>query len=849
MTLASDLRPARCDVPRDRPVARPFPAAGNLRPGLILLAWSVMCAACVLGGEREIASLSLDPQNESSLTLFGPDAQIQLQLTARYADGNDLADATRAARFAVAPEGIVRIDPSGLMIPLGDGSATVTAHLDGKSTTVSVKVRDFNQPRPIHFQNQVIPIFTKLGCNGGGCHGKASGQNGFKLSLLGFYPEDDYEFLVKESRGRRLFPAAPEQSLLLLKAIGDVPHGGGKRTEKGSYEYRVLLSWIAQGMPRGAASDPIVQRIECLPADRVMRPRADQQLRVIATYSDGRREDVTRMSLFEPNDLEMAGVAESGLVSTHDLSGEVAVMARYQGQVATFRATIPLGVETKSLPPVRNLIDEAVFGKLTLLGIPPSPICDDATFLRRVSLDITGSLPSADQVQTFLADNSPDKRDRLIDELLESPQYAHCFANKWNMVLRNKRRQESDRDGTFEFYQWIWDSLYDNKPYDQFVREILTAAGDPRLNPPVTWYREVASIESQVEDTAQLFLGLRIQCARCHHHPYERWSQDDYYGLAAFFSRVGRKDAGAETPQNTRDRRIFHNEGIAQVQNPRSGVNVRPAGLGSPPETIPAERDPRVALAAWMGAPENPFFARSLVNRYWKHFFNRGIVEPEDDMRETNPPVNPELLNGLARHFVESGYDLKGLVRLICRSSTYQLSSSPNEYNEKDKQNFSRYYPKRLTAESLYDAFHQVTGTTQEYAGLPPGTLALELPDASSAPYFLKVFGQPQGDTACECERSQAANLAQSLHLLNSTEVQTKISSASGRAHLLAGQSTRPHEDRIRELYRWVYAREPDNQELQAALEHIAAHSQDVNVAYEDLLWTLINTKEFLFNH
>jgi len=580
-----------------------------------------------------------------------------------------------------------------------------------------------------------------------------------------------------------------------------------------------------------------------------MTQKGEQQVSVLATYSDGTVEDVTRMALFEPNDTELAETTATGLVKTLELSGEVAVMARYQGQVSTFRATIPLGAEVASTPPVRNFIDEAVFAKLKLLGIPPSPPADDATFLRRVYVDITGTLPTEEKVREFLADQNPQKRDRLIDELIDSPEYADYFTNKWNSVLRNKKRQNEDTDATYQFHQWIWDSLYSNKPYDQFVGEVITASGDPEFNPPVTWYREVAASTDQVEDVCQLFLGVRIQCARCHHHPFEKWSQDDYYGMAAFFSRVGKKEQGAEVLRNSRDRRVFHNEGAATAQNPRSGANLKPTGLGSAAYDIAPERDPRFYLAKWMAEPENPFFAKALVNRYWKHFFSRGIVEPEDDMRETNPPSNPELLNGLSYHFIQSGFDLKQLVRTICQSSTYQLSALPNDYNLKDKQNFSRYYPKRLTAESLYDAFHQVTNTTQGYWGMPAGAKASQLPDVSVGPYFLKVFGQPQADTACECERSQEANLAQSLHLLNSSEVQTKISSGSGRAHLLASQTDRPHEEKIQELYRWVYARDAEPDEIQIALAHIQKHQDNPKLAYEDILWALINTKEFLFNH
>jgi hypothetical protein len=571
---------------------------------------------------------------------------------------------------------------------------------------------------------------------------------------------------------------------------------------------------------------------------------SDQQISTVAIYSDGSTEDVTQMALYEPNDTEMAEVATGGLVKTLDLSGEVAIMARYQGQVSVFRATVPLGAELGTLPAEKNFIDTAVFNKLKLLGIPPSALSDDATFIRRVSIDITGQLPSEQEVRDFVANTASNKRDALVDRLVDSPAYADLFANKWNMVLRNKRKQPTDTRGTYEFYNWIRDSLYENRPYDQLVREVLTASGDVTTNPTVTWFREVAAVNEQVEDTAQLFLGLRIQCARCHHHPFEKWSQDDYYGFSAFFSRVGKKNGA-----NPREQRIFHNEGLASATNPRSNKALKPTGLGAPASEIAADRDPRHYLVDWMASKDNKFFAYSLVNRYWKHFFDRGIVEPEDDMRETNPPSNPELIKALANNFIESGFDLKQLVRTICKSTTYQLSSLPNDYNLKDKQNFSRYYPRRLKAEVLYDGLHQVTATTQAYSGLPEGTTAMQLPDPTVGPYFLKVFGQPQADTACECERSQEANLAQSLHLLNSSEVQGKISSASGRSAILANDKDRTDEQKIEELYRWVYSRNPDAEEMQIAIGHLKKHEANKKVAWEDILWALINTKEFLFNH
>lgn len=813
-------------------------------------ALKLFAAALLVGSSAsaEIVKLELSPVGEGEvIAIRSRDARQQLIATAVHTDGSQ-TDVTRDVTWTISDPNVLAIDSTGMAIPTADGDITVTATLADKSVAAKFAVTGFAHPLPINFRNQIVPIFTKLGCNGGGCHGKSGGQNGFKLSLLGFVPEDDFEFLRKESRGRRIFPAVPGESLLIKKAIGRSPHGGGKRMDQGSYEYNLMVQWIEQGMPYGADTDPYVVGIKCIPETRIMQRKSQQQISVIATYSDGTSEDVTRMALFEPNEPEMAESSAKGLVTTLDLSGEVAIMARYQGQVATFRATVPLGADTSKMPEPANLVDAAVFGKLKQLGIPASDVCDDATFLRRVSLDISGTLPNEEEVRLFLADPSADKRDRLIDRLLDSTAYADHFANKWNFVLRNKKEGGDDTPGTMLFHQWLWNRIYDNTPYDQLVREIVTASGDPQMNPAVVWYRDVDSTEEQVEDTAQLFLGLRIQCARCHHHPFEKWSQDDYYGMAAFYNRVGKK-AIPNVAGTMRDKRVFHNEGVATASNPRTGKALKPTGLGTPAYEIAADSDPRIKLADWMSDPKNPFFAKSLVNRYWKHFFSRGIVEPEDDMRETNPPANPELLNALSQHFIQSGFDMKELIRTICRSKTYQLSALPNEHNASDKQNFSRYYPRRLSAEVLYDAFHVVTDTSENFGGMPAGTKAMQLADSSSATYFLQVFGQPKGDTACECERSMDANLAQSLHLLNGREIQDKIARDGARTARLAADMAKTDDERVKELYRWVFSREPNAEELEVAIAYIKKHSDNVRRGYEDVVWALINTKEFQFNH
>ncbi|HVA48065.1 MAG TPA: DUF1549 and DUF1553 domain-containing protein [Pirellulales bacterium] len=713
----------------------------------------------------------------------------------------------------------------------------------------------------VSFVNEIVPVLTKAGCNAGVCHAKAgNGQNGFQLSLLGFEPLEDYEQLVKKARGRRLSFASPDHSLILLKASAQVPHGGGRRLGPSSEGYALLRTWIAQGAPLGSDAEPRLESFEVRPARGSITRGGQQQLKALAHYSDGSVRDVTGLALYESNNTAMAEVADRGLVRIHDISGNVAVMVRYQGRVAVYSASVPLGAPVENLPPAKNFVDEHVFANLKQVGIPPSPVCDDATFLRRVSLDIAGRLPTEDEATALLTSSEADKRDKAIDLLLAGPDYADYFANKWTALLKNRRDVESDKPANFAFHAWVRDSLLANKPYDQFVRELLAATGSVSGNPPVAWYGRVTEPKQQVEDVAQLFLGVRVQCAQCHHHPFERWSQDDYYSLTAFFTRIGRKPENSSGAARG-EVMIFHKRGMAVATNVKTGASLKPAALGDAMPPIAADEDPRLRLADWMGSKNNPFFAKALVNRYWKHFFGRGLIEPEDDIRDTNPPTNPALLAALEQQFVASGFDLKELVRVITRSQAYQLSETPNEYNITDTQNYSRYYPRRLPAEVLLDAIDRLACTQTDFANLPPGTRAVALPDNSynrSTP-FLKVFGRPEGESVCECERVQSSSLAQSLHLINASDIKSKLASPNGRAERLA-KSGEPVEQKVRELYLAAFARGPRPEELKIAADYLAeprvgADGKPVDAQrasrenFQDLIWALINTKEFLFNH
>ncbi|WP_346330594.1 DUF1549 and DUF1553 domain-containing protein [Prosthecobacter sp. SYSU 5D2] len=710
---------------------------------------------------------------------------------------------------------------------------------------------------PLSFVRDVQPILTKAGCNAGACHARAiTGQRGFRLSVLGFEPAEDYEAIVKQSKGRRVFPPAPEESLLITKAAAIVPHTGGKRLEPGSEMYHTLVRWVAEGMRYELPDEPELKDIQVEPARITLKNEAAQQLKVMARYTDGSSRDVTELALFEANDTAMATANENGLVNTLNLPGNVAVMVRYGGKVSVCSVSIPLGAPVEQLPPEKNFIDQHVFANLKQIGIPPSSICDDSTFLRRVSLDIGGRLPTLEETEAFLADRSPDKRDRAIEALLNSPDYADYFANKWTALLKNQRAAASDITANFAFHAWMRDNLLANTPYDQIVRQILASTGTIVSNPPVAWYKRVKEATTQVEDVAQLFLGVRMNCAQCHHHPFERWTQGEYFHLAAFFSQIGRKPttvAGEDL--------IFHKRGVAQTEHRKTGEMLKPAGLGDAPMDIAPDDDPRLALVDWMAKKENPFFAKALVNRYWKHFFKRGLIEPEDDLRDTNPPTNPELLDALAKHFLESEFDLKSLVRVITQSYAYQLSAMPNEHNVVDQQAYSHYYPKRMTAEVLLDSIDAVAGTKTDFADLPPGTRAISLPDNSytKASPFLKVFGRPDNTSVCECERVQSASLAQSLHLMNAPDIKEKLTAKTGRAVLLSKAET-SEPKRIREIYLAAFSREPSAEELKIAGAYLARPRTDAEGkvldsqtasrnGYEDLLWALMNTKEFLFNH
>ncbi len=826
------------------------------QPGLSgLVALVILASPIVVHGDEqrwpapaalpEPGSLTITPRE---FIIGGPDQQqrVLVQGSAKEKSDGRVFDYSRRAAYTVSDPKIAAVSTDGVVAPLGNGSCELKAVVGGQVVTAKLTVRDFDVTPPVSFRNQVVPVFTKLGCNSGGCHGKASGQNGFKLSLLGFDADFDFKALVCEARGRRVLPGAPERSLLVLKASGAVPHGGGRKLVRDSVEFKLVARWLKQGMPRGSAKDPVVTSIAVEPRSAVVGQHGEQQLLVTAFYSDGTQRDVTREAQFKSNELNIAGVDDHGLIRTDETTGGTAVMARYMGQVDVCRVSIPLGnavaAAASDMPPKNNYIDEFVQAKWKTLKLTPSPLCDDATFLRRAYLDCLGVLPTPDEVRAFLADKDPKKREKAVDAILARNEYADFWALKWGDLLRNQRKgQKEQQRGTYAFRAWIRNAFATNMPYDQFVRSIVAAQGTVDQHPPVIWYRTVRNLTHQTNDTAQLFLGTRINCAQCHHHPYEKWSQDDYYQLQAFFARMGRKSGEiAQEPA------IFVRPD-GDVRNPTTNKIMMARGLDGPETKIGADEDPRHKLVDWMAAKDNPFFTRAISNRLWGHFTGRGLVEPIDDMRVTNPPSNPELLDALAKDLFEHRFDLKHLIRAIMLSSTYQLSSEPNEGNIHDQQNYARAYPRRMLAEVLLDSICRVTGAAENFQGLPKGTLAIQLPDESIGSQFLDTFGRPTRETACECERPREANLAQALQLLNSADLQSKVGSPQGRLAALL-KDKKDDDALMAELYLSTYGRFPREAERIAVRAYVS-EQKDRKVAFEDLLWALLNTKEFLFNH
>jgi hypothetical protein len=793
-------------------------------------------------------SSAADPPRElvvypERVLLQGPRAEQRLGVLGKYAE-NRLRDLGRQATFTSSASKIVTVDRQGIVRPVSDGEAVVTVQTEGKSIEIPVEVKGAGTETAVSFSREVVPVLTRAGCNQGACHGAAQGRGGFRLSLLGFDPAFDHSEIVQSAKGRRVVPSDPERSILLLKPTLQLEHGGGERFKVGSRPYELLRRWLEDGAPAPAANDPHVTGLEVWPAGRTMLPGEQQQLLVRATWSDGRREDVTATAQFDALNDAVASVTPDGLITARE-RGETHVMVRFGGQAAVARVTLPYArVEPYPEVPAWNFIDEKLIAKWKTLGLTPSPLCTDEEFLRRLYLDAIGTLPTPQEVRAFLADSSPDKRARTIDRVLDRPEFIDWWTLKWGDLLRINRDLINDK-GMWSFHNWVRASLRDNKPLDVLVREIITAEGSTFTEGPANYFLVARTPADWAETTAQLFLGVRMQCARCHHHPFEKWSQDDYYGLTAFFVRLGTK--------RSQEFGIFGNETVVYLKpngeqtHPRKGGVVKPHPLDGPNVEDPFDR--RRKLAEWLTAPANPFLARNFVNRFWAYLMGHGLVEPIDDLRATNPASNPELLDALAADFVAHKYDLKHLLRTILNSRAYQLSASMTPGNAADAANVyhTRYVRRRLTAEHLADALDFTTGTREKYQGLPLGTRAIQLPDTRVRSFLMDTFGRPARQITCECERTVQPNIAQALHLLNGDFLNKKITDPSGRIETLLKAKTAPAA-LIEELYLVTLSRPPRPEESARAGKWLA-EAPSLKEGAVDLLWVLLNSREFLFNH
>jgi Protein of unknown function (DUF1549)/Protein of unknown function (DUF1553) len=808
------------------------------------IALSLLVSICFPSSAAEPASngLTVFP---ASVTLRGKESRQRLIVTETI-NGKPV-DRTRQARFRGQTPAIISVSAEGVVTPAGNGEGVVVASVNGKEARATIRVVGGTESLPVTFERDIEPVLARHGCNAGACHGKARGQNGFALSLLGFDPDFDHAAITQEARGRRIFPASPEFSLLLRKPSGQVPHGGGRRLPTDDPHHDLVRRWIAAGCPRTPPSAPKLERISVEPVERILPFNAGQQLIVTAHYSDGSTEDVTHLASYQSNESVYAAVNDSGLVKAGPLPGEAAIMTRYMEKFAVCNILVP---QSASVPaavyeklPRQNFIDGHVWDKLKRLGITPSDPASDASFHRRAYLDVIGRLPTPDETRAFLADKSPDRRARLIDQLLKRPEYADFWANKWADLLRPNPYRVGIK-AVFNLDAFLRDSFRRNKPYDQFVRELLTARGSTFRNGAAVLFRdrrEPAEITTMV---SQLFLGIRLDCARCHHHPFEVWGQDDFYSFAAYFSRVGHKGVGLSPPISGGEEVIFATS-KGTVKHPVSGKVMDPRPLFGKAAEVTDDRDPRQVLADWVVSPDNPYFAKVIVNRVWADLMGRGLVDPVDDLRATNPPTNGPLLDALAEDFRKNGYDLKKLIKTITSSYVYGLSSLPKAGNAGDTRNYSRHYRKRLRAEVLLDAVCDITGVPETFAAMPPGSRAMQAWTVRMQSVFLDSFGRPDPNQDPPCERTSDTSVVQALHLMNAPNLHSKVTSDQGRPAKLAASKKSPQEI-VDELYLLTYSRYPTDEEQQVCVKRFDRPGISRRQAAEDLLWALLNTPEFI---
>ncbi len=770
------------------------------------------------------------------IILHGPRAQQQIGVLKQR-------ERTRSAVYSIANPRIASVDKRGIVRPLADGETTLTIEVEDDKATLPVVVKGTTADAPVNFTREVNPILVKTGCNSGACHGVQHGRGGFKLSLFGFDPEADYPQIIQSAEGRRVVLSDPARSILLLKPTLALEHGGGERFKLNSPEYGIIKGWLEDGAPAPVRTDPTVKSFEVWPAHRLMTPGEKQQILVRALWSDGQVSDITNVAQYDALNESVAAVDAGGVITAKS-PGETHVMVRFMGQATVVQVTLPYAKLASSLDfKSTNVIDEKLKKKWQELGLTPSGLCTDEEFLRRLYLDAIGTLPEPKEVRDFLADIAADKRAKAIDRVLDRPELVDFWAYKWGDLLRINRETIQDK-GMWSFHNWVRAALRDKKPLDAMVREIITAEGSTFTEGPANYFTLSRGPTEQAETTAQLFMGVRMQCAQCHHHPFEKWTQDDYYGLAAFFARLGTKNSqefglfGRET--------VIYLKDAGEVSHPRKGGVVKPRALDGPAMDDPFDR--RRKLAEWLTQPDNPFFARNLANRFWAYLMGQGLVEPIDDMRSTNPPSNPELLDALAAEIVASKFDLRACLKLILSSRAYQLSSQAVEGNRADLGNrfHARFTIKRLTAEQIADAIDLVTGTREKYAGLPLGTRAIQLPDTKVRSFLMDTFGRPARRITCECERTTQPNIAQALHLLNGDFLNRKIAAPTGRIEGLLKSKT-PSVAIVEELFLATLSRLPKADELKRVQDFVKTAPSE-REGLQDVIWALLNARSFQMN-
>jgi hypothetical protein len=844
----------------------------------------------------------------AGFTLDGANDLHGLLVTAVTADGSRY-DVTARAQFRSRQPQVITVSSNGLCQAVADGQGEIEVKFGDKTGKILVKALHASEHAAPSYRQDILPILTRTGCNSGGCHGKMAGQNGFRLSLRGFAPEWDYDWLTSEVHSRRIDYAFPDDSLLLQKPLGRIPHQGGVRFEEGSRYHRALVEWITFRTPASSTNEQDAAQLEVLPGNREMRPGETQQLLARAHYPNGQVRDVTWLTQFFSNDETVAQVSPEGIVKglRH---GETSIRAHFQGLVEVVSITMAFTnqVEPQLFTKRNNAVDDHVFKKLQDLRIPPSEVCDDATFMRRTFLDTIGTLPTAEEVKRFMADPNTAKRQQLVDDLLQRPEWVDYWTLQLADLLQNRKERDHDVRGTKgvrSFHNWLRAQMAANRPWNELARDVLTASGDvvekPQIGYFITTVGEKKAFDSEATDSvAQAFLGVRVGCARCHNHPLEKYTQDDYYHFSAFFSRVslkreepakgktilatlsreeedkqkelsqiekalqkleesitqkaGEEKQKVEKEMATQKKRLSEiNEQLAKlrtkmptVTQPRTKKPMAPQPLDRSPVHYTAGEDPRAFLANWMTDPKNENFSGAMINRLWKHFLAVGLVEPVDDLRASNPPSNRELWNYLSQEFVTHGYDLKHVMRLILNSRTYQLSSATLAGNKTERRFYSHYYARRLPAEVLLDAMSQSTGVPDKFEGYPVGLRSIQLPEPGVSSYFLTLFGRSDRVTACACERNGEVTLPQLLHLQNGDELTRKLKSKEGRLATLL-KETQDDNQLAEQIFLTTLARTPNAEEKIALAKSLAGGPKEE--VYQDLFWALLNTKEFAFNH